>query len=133
MADNKPKDYQTPLGDIPLPPGPRDSILAPKPKLSDEHPKTVPVSVRYMGDTMKAINFYGQMFERGQWTEVTDPFIAKMATRNGDFDVKGKDDLNRERQQMRDRREPDRLAYIAKEEAKYLRAGHNADKVLGRD
>src|SRR5262245_30050136 len=109
-AKNKPKDYQMPMGDqlrqsdaMPI----AEPIIEDQAKRFDQ--PQVWGRVKYMGDVYEITNFYGARFTRGEWVEVSDPFIWKKTSTNGDFDVEGRDETNAARAKMRAQRELDRL------------------------
>jgi hypothetical protein len=133
MAE-KPKDYQTKSREpfeVPLPPA-ADDHLDPEPPKAREPERVLHGIFRYMGDTT-GVDFYGIWFDRKEWIEVYDPFIAKKARGNVTFDTKGKDLENEVKQKRREQFEKDRETYIKIQAAKQKRAERNADAVLGRE
>ena len=129
---NRPKDYTEPSHDVPIE-EPVSEHLLPEEEVPFPVERRLHGVFRYMGETYKTYDHYGIPFERGQWVEIYDPFIAKKCRGSADFETKGKDEENKRKQLVRDQREIDRQTYMKQQELKKRRADKNADAVLGRE
>lgn len=128
----KPTDYQGTDEAARLVEEPISEHLLPEDDQPELQERTLHGVFRYMG-SKEGIDFYGVWFERKEWTEVYDPFIAKKARHNVDFETQGKDRENGQKGEKRAAGEENRQRYMKAQEAKQRRANKAADQVLGNE